>query len=406
MSPAFLDILFFGAVRVLMKLAICHPVVEPARGGCETYIAMLLHRLCKDGHQVHLLASRWDAAALPERLVLHHLPDFSHPRVLRPWRFSAAVARELARESFDLSLGFDKVIGVDVQFPQGGVYVAAVEHGRQRFPTAWQRTMAHILRMLTPAHWSMKWLEERQYTSEPMPFVIAISDFTRKHLMRYLGVPASHIQVLRPAIDPSRLFATDRPARRAVARQQWGIEPDEVFAIFLGVNPRLKGIEPLLNAVAHMGDRRRFRLGVFGAGKAHDYESLARRLGISENVRFLGYHPDIRDIYFAGDMLVHPTFYDPCSLVVLEATAVGLPVITTRSNGAAELLDPPADSRIITNPHDPVPLAVAMQAFLDNDTRRAASKAALRSASLWTFEDHYREFMHLLDLAWRRKRAA
>ena len=389
-----------------MKLAICHPVVEPARGGCETYIAMLLHRLCKDGHQVHLLASRWDATALPEKVILHPLPDFSHPRMLRPWRFSAAVAQELRRHPVDLSMGFDKVIGVDVQFPQGGVYAAAVEHGRQRFAAPWQRTAAQILRALTPAHWSMKWLEQRQYHSQPMPFVIAISDFTRKHLMRYLGVPATQIHVLRSAIDPARLFATDRPARRVAARQQWGVAPDEVFALFLGVNPRLKGLEPLLHAVAHMSDRRRFRLGVFGAGQARPFQALARRLGINESIRFVGYHTDIRDIYFAGDFLVHPTFYDPCSLVVLEALAVGLPVITSRHNGAAELLDPPADSRLIANPHDPVPLAVALQSFVDNETRRAASKAALRSAAKWTFDDHYRELMRLLELAWRRKLAA
>ena len=41
--------------------------------------------------------------------------------------------------------------------------------------------------------------------------------------------------------------------------------------------------------------------------------------------------------YAAADLYVHPTFYDPCSLVVLEAAACGLPIITSRYNGAAEL---------------------------------------------------------------------
>lgn len=389
-----------------MKLAICHPVVEPARGGCETYIAMLLHRLCKDGHQVHLFASRWDTAALPDRLVIHPLPDFAHPRVLRPWRFSAAVARELSQAKYDLSLGFDKVIGVDVQFPQGGVYSASVEYGRRRFPHAWQRGLAQTLRLSTPAHWSMRWLEERQYCVTPPPFVLAISDFTRKHLMRYLGVPASQIHVLRSAIDPARLLATDRPARRMATRQKWGIEPDDVFGVFLGVNPRLKGLRPLLEAVAVMPSRDRFRLGVFGVRNPRVYEQQAKRLGIADQVRFVGYHPDIRDVYFAGDLLTHPTFYDPCSLVVLEALAVGLPVVTTQTNGAAELLDPPADSRIVANPHDAEELARAIQTFVDNDTRRAASKAALRSAAKWTFDDHYRELLGYLHLAWQRKQAA
>jgi UDP-glucose:(heptosyl)LPS alpha-1,3-glucosyltransferase len=389
-----------------MKLAICHPVVEPARGGCETYISVLLRRLCKDGHQVHLFASRWDAASLPEQLIVHALPDYAHPRVLRPWRFSATVAQELAREKYDLSLGFDKVIGVDVQFPQGGVYSASVEFGRRRFSLAWQRRLSQALRLCTPAHWSMRWLEERQYAVEPPPFVLAISDFTRKHLMRYLGVPASQIHVLRSAIDPGRLFAADRPARRMASRQQWGIEPDDVFGVFLGVNPRLKGLRPLLEAVAVLPTRQRFRLGVFGVRNPREYQNQAKRLGISDSVRFVGYHPDIRDIYFAGDLLTHPTFYDPCSLVVLEAIAVGLPVVTTQTNGAAELLEPPADSRVVADPHDTGALAGAIQTFVDNDTRRAASKAALRSAGKWTFEDHYRELLRLLHVALKRKQAA
>jgi UDP-glucose:(heptosyl)LPS alpha-1,3-glucosyltransferase len=389
-----------------MKLAICHPVVEPERGGCEIYLAMLLHRLCKDGHQVHLFASRWDEAAMPERLVIHPLPDYSRPRFLRPWRFSAACRHELSRDHYDLSIGFDKVTGVDVLYPQGGVYAASIAHGRNRFPSGWQRELHAWLRMLDPACLSQKWLERRQYAGPPAPFVLAISEMTRGHLARYLGVPRERTAVLRAAIDPDRLAATDRPARRVLARQQWGVEPDEVFAVFLGVNPRLKGLAPLLHAVARLKDRSRFRLGVFSVRQPGEYVRLARQLRIADCVRFIGFVPEVRDIYFAGDLLIHPTFYDPCSLVVLEALTVGLPVITTRYNGAAELLDPPADSRVIDDPHDHDTLAAAIGDFLDNDTRRAAARAAVRAGAKWTFDDHYRELIRHLEQAWHRKQAA
>ena len=56
-----------------------------------------------------------------------------------------------------------------------------------------------------------------------------------------------------------------------------------------------------------------------------------------------GYREDIVNCYFVSDFLVHPTFYDPCSHVVLEAMTCGLPVITTRYNGASELLHPPRE---------------------------------------------------------------
>ena len=66
----------------------------------------------------------------------------------------------------------------------------------------------------------------------------------------------------------------------------------------------------------------------------------------------------MRHCYFAADFLVHPTFYDPCSLVVLEALACGLPVLTSRLAGASiavregetgELLDIPRDTKEISS---------------------------------------------------------
>ena len=75
-------------------------------------------------------------------------------------------------------------------------------------------------------------------------------------------------------------------------------------------------------------------------GSNRAFPSLARRLGVGAQVRFLGSVPDseMPGIYRSCDAYVHPTFSDHCSLVVLEALACGLPVVTTRQNGAAELM--------------------------------------------------------------------
>ncbi len=388
-----------------MKLAICHPVIEPRRGGSETYLAMLLHRLRRDGHDAHLVASRADADALPRGLPIHPVPDFGWPRILRPWRFSAACRAALAGKGFDLTLGFDKVAGVDVLYPLGGLHQASIVHGRDRFPAGIARWAATVFRRLDPSHWSMAAFERSQYLGTPRPQAIAISDFVRGHFPRFLGLPAEDIPVLHAAIDPDRLSGADRPARRARTRDQWGLAPNDVLALFVGFNPALKGLGPLLHAVARVPGPN-FRLGVLSLRDPRPYQAIVRRLGIEDRVLFLGYQPDIRDAYFAADLLVHPTFYDPCSLVVLEAQAAGLPVVTTRSNGAAERLDAPRDSRVIDSAHDTAALAEALAAFLDGDARREAARAALRSAARWTFDDHYRGFMRLLEAALARKSAA
>ena len=150
----------------------------------------------------------------------------------------------------------------------------------------------------------------------------------------------------------------------------------------------------------------RFRLAIVGNPQTGPYRRLAKRLGIAANVRFLGFSSDPRNAYFAADLLVHPTFYDPCSLVVQEAMACGLPVITTRFNGAAELLDPPTDGLVIRDPHDRDELAGAISYFLDPVRRQKAARAALRGGQKWTFDEHYRQLVRLLGEAAQRKRAA
>ena len=178
------------------------------------------------------------------------------------------------------------------------------------------------------------------------------------------------------------------------------------MALFAAMNYRLKGLEPLLHAVSLLPSAAPFRLVVVGNPKTAAYERLAGRLGIAARVCFAGHCPDMRSAYFAADFLVHPTFYDPCSLVVLEALACGLPVITSKYNGAAELLTPPQEGHVVANPHEHGRLAWAMTQLLDPARRSGCAHAARRTAAVWTFEQHYHQLVQVFAEAAARKRAA
>jgi UDP-glucose:(heptosyl)LPS alpha-1,3-glucosyltransferase len=172
------------------------------------------------------------------------------------------------------------------------------------------------------------------------------------------------------------------------------------------MNYRLKGLGPLLRAVAMLQTDHPFRLLVVGDPNTRFYEREARRLGIVGKVCFAGYHADTSNCSFASDFLVHPTFYDPCSLVVLEALACGLPVITSRYNGASELLHPPREGYVVDDPHDAQHLAWCMAQLLDPSHRLPCALSARRTALQWTFEHHYRQLLQVFHDAGARKRAA
>lgn len=389
-----------------MDIAFCYENVLPARGGCATYISDLARRLVADGHQVHLYACRWDAAALPATLRYHPLPVPRGPRFLRPWRFSAECLKELQAARHMVSVGFDKTWGQDVLYPQGGLHAASAAHNLNKYRHVWMRSLAGLARRIDLAHWSYSALERRQYLTPPRPLIVVNSGLVRHHFQRYLGIGASELRVVRSAIDPSRFSEADRPRRRLECRQRWGIGPHETVALFAAMNYRLKGLEPLLRALDQLPARLPFRLLVAGNPHTAPWERLAGRLGVAERVCFAGHCPDMRDGYFAADFLVHPTFYDPCSLVVLEALACGLPVITTQANGASELLSPLREGYVIEDPHDAERLAWSMEQLLDPARRSAYAQAARRTATKWTFDHHYRQMLEVFAEAAVRKQAA
>ncbi len=399
-----------------MKIAFCYESVLPARGGCETYIADFARRLLADGHEVHVYACRWDEKLLPEGIQFHRVPSMWAPRFIKPWLFGRNCNRALSETQHDVTIGFDKTWGQDVLYPQGGLHIACAQHNLRKHSNRFHRYLARLGKWFDAAHWSFSLLERVQYLGANPPTIIVNSNMVREHFLRYYHVAPGQLNVVRSAIDPDRFPEQDRLKCRSLYREQVGIAADEVVGLFAAMNYYLKGLEPLLYATKRLlsnpqwlQNKPKFRLMIVGHPDAKPYVKLARSLGIEEHVRFVGYCPEMRNAYFASDFLVHPTFYDPCSLVVLEGLACGLPIITTRFNGASELMhsaSPSQEGYVVNAPHDHQELGWCMAQMLDSQRRQAFSQAARRTASQWTFDLHYRQLMSVFAETVKRKQVA
>lgn len=389
-----------------LDVALCYESVLPSKGGAETYLGDLSRRLAADGHRVHLYACRWDETALPQTTVYHRLPAPRGPRFLRPWRFAESVLQATQAADHDVTVGFDKTYGQDVLYPQGGLHAASRWHNRLKFGQFLARQLADAGKFFDPAARSFARLERQQYLGPNRPVIVVNSQMVAGHFERFLGIPRSEVRVIHSAIDPGRFTAPDRAERRMAERRRWGVADGIPVGLFVAMNYRLKGLAPLIEAVARVPREREFRVVVVGHSKDAGYRSLAQRRGVADRVLFLGFRRDPKDAYFAADFLVHPTFYDPCSLVALEALACGLPVVTSQYNGASERLGEPPAGAVVQDPHDAAELAKAIDTLLNPETRQIAAGQATRQAAAWTFEDHYRALVHVFAEIRDRKRAS
>jgi UDP-glucose:(heptosyl)LPS alpha-1,3-glucosyltransferase len=333
------------------------------------------------------------------------MPQFKGPRFLRPWLFGRACLDAMARSEHDVTVGFDKTWGQDVLYPQGGLHVASAEHNLQKHRTAAARLFASVAKRVDPAANAFRLLERRQYCDARMPVIIANSRMVREHFRIAYGIAHDKVHIVPNAIHPSRFESSQRSQIRDDWRKKWSISDGDPVALFVAMNYRLKGLEPLLHAMRRVPESSSLRLLVVGNPLTRSFERLAQRLRVADRVVFHGFCADSRQAYFASDFLVHPTFYDPCSLVVLEALACGLPVVTSQYNGAAELLEPAECGRVIDDPHDAERLAECLMYFADSKNRLIASDAARVAASRWTFDDHYRKIVDVLRIAAQRRAA-
>ena len=333
-------------------------------GGAERWTDRFTRWLLGRGCAVHLIARTF--VGVPEGATRHP--------VAAPGRLPFAEASRRATQAcgadacFDMGDGW----GGDVLLPHHGTRRGGFECVHELTAPA-LRPYRRLATRCLPRYREFAALESRQLTAAGR--VIALSHMVEGHLKRLYGVGGARVTVIPNGVDLNDFpFATDD--QRTAARRDLQVEGRVLLIV--AHNFRLKGLAAAIAALPALVRERPTTLLVAGGGRPRRYRRLAGRLGVGDCVRFVGAGRDVRVLYAAADVLVHPTWYDPCSLVVLEALASGVPVATTAHNGAADLLHGAAAGAVIEHPGDAAALADAVSRLSATDLRRQARAVAER----------------------------
>jgi len=386
-----------------MRLALNYRQVDPTRGGAETYVVDLCHRLVAVGHSVDLYAESWRADDLPAGVRTVAVAAPGKTRLARVLGFARNSEEALAGASYDCTVGFINTWAHDVLIPQGGVHGGSLEANAKRFPAGWRRSLYTLGKRANPKFWAYRDIEAKQYDTDRGARVVAVSRMVLGHLQRFHHVPRHRIHVVPNAIDTDRLRVGHPGAVRCALRNRLGLAPDDLVGLFVGHNYWLKGLKPLLHALALRKRRspaaRPVKLLVCGGGSVGPFRRMAGRLGLGADVRMLGYYPDVRACYWSSDFFASPTYYDPCSLVVFEALACGLPVITTACNGAGELMTDGREGYVVTGPDALGELAAAVDHMADDAERAAMSVHAARLGREQSMDRHVARLVAVFEEA-------
>lgn len=383
-----------------MRIGLVLDRFDPRRGGVEQWTVRFARWLVRAGHDVHIVASSFADDALDPGITAHEIRGSRS-------RTAFAAAAETRLRALGLDIVHDTGCGWygDVIQPHGGARRAAFEQNQLLIPRAlrpWKRALAHWL----PRYREFDRLVARQYADDGRT-VIAISKMVARDLARYHGVRPERIRLVYNGVDLDQFSPRNRAHYRRPLREKLGIAEGEILLLIVAHNFALKGVPSLVRATGRLAALGcPVRLAVAG-GKRHAAAArLAAREGVADRVSFLGSVDDAAPWYAAADAYVQPTFYDPCSLVVLEAFAAGLPVVTSRFNGAGELLTEGREGYLVDDPANVDELVQRLRPLLEPEIRERMGLAARQLAEQHSWERNCHEVLNVYHEIARTRRLA
>jgi len=171
--------------------------------------------------------------------------------------------------------------------------------------------------------------------------VIALSR-VEANQYRCMGVPEEKIAIIPNGLDLSE-FANLPP--KGAFKRKFGIPEEKKIILYLGRIHKIKGIDFLIKAYAHLINDMHYKdvlLVIAGPddGYLKEAKSLTSALGISKHVLFTGplYGQDKLEAYVDSDVVVLPSRYETFPMTILEAYACGKPVIASKVGGLEDLI--------------------------------------------------------------------
>ncbi len=282
------------------------------------------------GHHLTLLASEI-APELAENSAINciYIPVAGYPtEFIRNFMFAKKSADWLRKNRANLDL-----IKVNGAITMGAADVNAVHFVH----SSWWQSPVHISRTRKDLYGFYQWLftavnaywEKQAFRQSKI--IIAVSEKVAQELVN-IGVSRQKIRVIVNGVDLQE-FTPGVSSRTSL-----GLPENVNLALFAGdIRIPRKNLDTVLQALVKVPE---LHLAVVGGTKDSPYPAMAKALKISERVHFLGYRHNMPQIQQAADLFVFPSRYEPFGLVVIEAMASGLPVITATTTGAADLLNP------------------------------------------------------------------
>ena len=297
-------------------------------GGHSRYVVELAERFSKS-HDVHVYSNTYRVER-DSSVQFHHVPAWRGTAQMTILSFLASAALRLDKD-FDI-IHAQGLSSLRADVVTAHICIQAWLKAQRQYGVGRLWKTRVFERLICP-------LERRLYRGSENSSVIAVSEKTKRELAECYG-RRGRVTVIYHGVDGEHFRETSMLRARVRSSLGWA----ESDIVFLYVGDLHKGAAFALNAVHSVPEGKL----VFVTGTpTRLYRRMSRQLGDPRRVLFYPPTSDIRQFYAASDVFLFPTVYDAFGMVISEAMAAGLPIVTTRQAGAAELVSHGVDGLVL-----------------------------------------------------------
>lgn len=320
-------------------------------GGAEKYLATLIDTLKKKGQEIHIFSNKW---IKDKEIVYHKVKIIPQSSFLKAYSFNYNLRVNL--KEFDSVISFERTTKQHIYRAGEGCHARWLEI-RSMIEPYHKRVSFKI----NPLH--LYYLKIEKEIFEKTPLIITNSGMVKDDILKYYRITPDKIKVIYNGVDLIK-FSPENKNHCNELREKFNISKKTRIILFVGSGFKRKGLDILIQALPYL--KSDYLLFVVGKGDLRPYIKMANKLKVDDKILFLGISKEIEKIYSASDIFVLPTLYDPFSNATLEAMASGLCVVTTKNNGAAEIIEDGKEGFILKNTFSKIELAEKIELALKN----------------------------------------
>jgi UDP-glucose:(heptosyl)LPS alpha-1,3-glucosyltransferase len=301
-------------------------------GGLEKQALFIAKAFQERGFRVSILTTKLKID-LDLKINFYYVKKFPFFSFLKSFYWQYKTSQFIKKNHSSIVLGLDRTINQTHIRAGNGVHKAFLNlRNRENF-------FKRISFYLNPLHLFLLYVEKKAFKNPLLKKIIVNSHMVKEELFKYYNIDEKKIEVIHNGVewenhenDFYRGFE-----KKDSLLNEFNFQNMHHF-LFCGNGYDRKGLALLLKAASLI--KKDFHISIVGKDKdINKYKKLARSLNLEKKTSFFGYKNNLTSLYQICDTFVLPSYYDPFANTSLEALSFGLFNITSKTNGACEIIN-------------------------------------------------------------------